>query len=57
MVLIINDNKIVEGDPTYPATIASWMLWVVDTLGDTVLRKDCLRSLLSAAGPEGGNSV
>jgi hypothetical protein len=55
MLIIVNDNVAAENDPTFLATVASWILWVVDTLGDETLRKDCIRSLLGGAGPEGGN--
>ncbi|CUA72480.1 Pre-rRNA-processing protein las1 [Schizosaccharomyces pombe 972h-] [Rhizoctonia solani] len=57
MLLIVNNNTIAESDPTYPKTMASWVLWIVDTMGDDTLRRDCVRDLLSRAGSEGGNSI
>jgi hypothetical protein len=59
ILVLVNDNNTAENDPTFSATIASWALWVVDELGDEsgTLRKECIRSLLSNAGPEGGNPM
>ncbi|KAF8682463.1 Las1-like [Rhizoctonia solani] len=49
MFLLLNNNAIAENDPTYLKTIASWVLWIVDTMGDETLRTDCVRDLLSGA--------
>ncbi|CAE6344269.1 unnamed protein product [Rhizoctonia solani] len=57
MLLLVNNGIIAESDPTYSKTIASWVLWMVDTMGDEAFRKDCVRDLLSGAGSEGGNSM
>ena len=59
MIALVGDNTTAEGDPTFTATIAAWVLWVVDELGDEAgtLRKECVRNLLSSAGPENGNLV
>lgn len=57
MLIIVNDSATAESDPTYSTTIAAWVLWVVDTLGDESLRRDCIRSLLNSAGPAGGNPI
>ncbi|CAE6520310.1 unnamed protein product [Rhizoctonia solani] len=57
MLLVVNDDAIAEGDPTYLKTIAAWVLCLVDTMGDEALRRHCVRDLLSGAGSEGGNSI
>ncbi|KAG8765040.1 rRNA-processing protein las1 [Ceratobasidium sp. 428] len=59
MLVVVSDSSTAESDPTFPATVASWVLWAVDTLGDDqgLCRRECVRSLLRGAGPEGGKSV
>lgn len=59
MLALVGDSTTAESDPTFSATIAAWVLWVVDALGDELgtVRKDCVRNLLSSAGPESGNSM
>lgn len=57
MLIIVNDDTAAESDPTFLTTIATWVLWIVDTLGDETLRRDCIRSLLNSAGPAGGNPI
>ncbi|EUC67296.1 Las1-domain protein [Rhizoctonia solani AG-3 Rhs1AP] len=57
MLLVVNNNATAESDPTHLKTIASWALWIVNTMGDDALRRDCVRDLLSSAGAEGGNSI
>ncbi|KAH7340513.1 Las1-domain-containing protein [Rhizoctonia solani] len=57
MLLVVNNSTIAESDPTYLKTIAAWVLWIVDTMGDETLRRDCVRDLLSGAGSRGGNSI
>lgn len=59
MIALVGDNTTAESDPTFSATIAAWVLWAVDALGDELgtLRNDCVRGLLSSAGPENRNPV
>ncbi|CAE6392889.1 unnamed protein product [Rhizoctonia solani] len=57
MLLLVNNSVTAENDPTYSKTIASWVLWVVDTMGDEAFRRDCVRNLLTGAGSEGGNPI
>ncbi|CAE7069601.1 unnamed protein product [Rhizoctonia solani] len=57
MLLVITNNVTAESDPTHLKTIASWVLWIVDTLGDGALRRDCVRDLLSSSGSGGGNFI
>ncbi|KAG9085713.1 rRNA-processing protein las1 [Ceratobasidium sp. UAMH 11750] len=59
MLGLLRDNTTAENDPTFSATIASWILWVVDTLGDELgaCRRECVRTLLSGAGSEGENTI
>lgn len=56
-ITLVGDNATAESDPTFSATIAAWVLWTVDALGDEpgTLRKDCVRNLLSSAGPGNAN--
>ncbi|QRW00074.1 ABC transporter transmembrane region [Ceratobasidium sp. AG-Ba] len=59
MLGLLNDNSLFESDPTFSATIASWTLWAVEVLGDESgsYRRECVRSLLTGAGPEGGTLI
>ncbi|KAJ1310142.1 hypothetical protein OPQ81_006887 [Rhizoctonia solani] len=57
MLLVVNNSGIAEKDPTHSKTIASWVLWIVATMGDESLRRDCVRDLLAGAGASGGNPI